>query len=440
MKIVSITTIKNEADIIESFIRYHLHIVDLMIILDNGSTDDTLNILNQLEQESLPIVILNDEDRYFEPFIKYNYLLNIALNEYGADVICPLDCDEFITCDSANPRSIIEEIPTNSFYKVKWRTYVPTKNDDEDIKFIPSRIINIRDENIERDSKVIITKDLVNNFNVKLSIGNHSIDFDDEFENEITCLDNTVLKLAHFPLRSVNQTVSKVLVSYPNTLSRKNVAKGTSFHYKNIFDKIKNNINVTIDDVTIFAKQYSLDLEGNQSEFKNEMLIDLKDHPVNLNFFKNIEIKYSFQENPLENLLNNYIYFAKEINSFRNNIDKYEREVLFLKEDSQRKIEDIVQKNSIYSKKLAENNIKLKNDNSKLNETITQLNLEKDDLIKRNSILTKSKKELNDDLNDTLSDLEKLKIENNNQKKLITDLESKSLKNYLRRLFKHFKK
>ena len=170
------------------------------------------------------------------------------------------------------------------------------------------------------------------------------------------------------------------------------------------------------------------------------MLIDLKDHPVNLNFFKNIEIKYSFQENPLENLLNNYIYFAKEINSFRNNIDKYEREVLFLKEDSQRKIEDIVQKNSIYSKKLAENNIKLKNDNSKLNETITQLNLEKDDLIKRNSILTKSKKELNDDLNDTLSDLEKLKIENNNQKKLITDLESKSLKNYLRRLFKHFKK
>ena len=64
MKIVSITTIKNEADIIESFIRYHLNIVDLMIILDNGSTDDTLNILNQLEQESLPIVILNDEDRY----------------------------------------------------------------------------------------------------------------------------------------------------------------------------------------------------------------------------------------------------------------------------------------------------------------------------------------------------------------------------------------
>lgn len=437
MKIVSITTIKNEADIIESFVRYHLNIVDLMIILDNGSTDDTLNILNQLEKESLPIIVLIDEDKYFEPFVKYNYLLNIALNEHGADVICPLDCDEFITCDIEHPRKIIEEIPENSFYKVKWRTYVPTKNDDESIKFIPSRITNIRDEMIEKDSKIIITKDLVNNFDAKLSIGNHSIDVDEEFENKITCFDNTPLKLAHFPLRSVNQTISKVLVSYPNTLSRKTVAKGTSFHYKNIFDKIKNNINVDVDDITIFAKQYSLDLEGSQSEYKNDDLIELKQHPMNLDSFKNIEIKYSFRENPLENLLNNYIYFAKEINFFRNNIENYENEALLLKEDFQKRWVDVNQKTIVHSKKLAENNLKLKEDNLKLNETITQLTIEKEDLTKRNSILSKSKKDLNDRLNDTVYDLEKLKIENYNQKELIKKLESKSLKNYLKRLFRH---
>ena len=48
MKIVSITTIKNEADIIESFIRYHSHIMDLMIFLNNGSTDNSEYILQQL--------------------------------------------------------------------------------------------------------------------------------------------------------------------------------------------------------------------------------------------------------------------------------------------------------------------------------------------------------------------------------------------------------
>lgn len=37
MKIVSITMVKNESDIIESFIRYTLNIVDEMIILNNGA-------------------------------------------------------------------------------------------------------------------------------------------------------------------------------------------------------------------------------------------------------------------------------------------------------------------------------------------------------------------------------------------------------------------
>ena len=103
MKIVSITSIKNESDIIESFVRYHLNIVDFMIFLNSGSTDDTLNILNSLIDENLPIVVI-EGDGYFEPYVKYNYLLNLAINDYGADIICPLDCDEFIIAKSGNPR------------------------------------------------------------------------------------------------------------------------------------------------------------------------------------------------------------------------------------------------------------------------------------------------------------------------------------------------
>lgn len=67
MKIVSITAVKNESDIIESFIRYHLNIFDFMILLDNGSTDDTSFILNKLMEENLPLYVINDTDRYFEP-------------------------------------------------------------------------------------------------------------------------------------------------------------------------------------------------------------------------------------------------------------------------------------------------------------------------------------------------------------------------------------
>ena len=53
-KIFSITMVKNEMDIIESFIRYNLNILDGMIILDNGSTDSTLNIIKCLKDEGCP--------------------------------------------------------------------------------------------------------------------------------------------------------------------------------------------------------------------------------------------------------------------------------------------------------------------------------------------------------------------------------------------------
>ena len=49
IQIFSISMVKNEMDVIESFVRYNLNILDGMIILDNGSTDDTLKILKLLQ-------------------------------------------------------------------------------------------------------------------------------------------------------------------------------------------------------------------------------------------------------------------------------------------------------------------------------------------------------------------------------------------------------
>lgn len=311
MKIVSITTIKNEADIIESFVRYHSNIMDLMIILNNGSTDNSAFILQQLINEGLSIVVINDEDKYFEPLEKYNFLLNKAINEFNADIVCPLDCDEFISSDDCNPRQLLEKIPKDAVYLAKWRTYVPTQTDDFTIKFIPKRIKYIRDENIESDYKVIIPKEIFNNYDTQLIMGNHDI----SDNNQIERIKINTLKISHFPLRSVNQTMSKILVNYPNTISRKEVKQGISYHYKIMFDKIKKTGTLTMDDVTEFATQYSLEINMGKTEFENQIPLEFK--PMHLDFCTHTEIKYSYDENPMENLLNNYIYFAEEINKFK---------------------------------------------------------------------------------------------------------------------------
>ena len=47
-KIISITMVNNESEIIESFIRYNYNFLDEMVIIDNGCTDNTIKIVNKL--------------------------------------------------------------------------------------------------------------------------------------------------------------------------------------------------------------------------------------------------------------------------------------------------------------------------------------------------------------------------------------------------------
>ena len=49
MNIVSFTMVNNESEIIESFVRYNYNFVDQMVIIDNGCTDNTIEIINNLK-------------------------------------------------------------------------------------------------------------------------------------------------------------------------------------------------------------------------------------------------------------------------------------------------------------------------------------------------------------------------------------------------------
>lgn len=316
MKIISITTVKNEADIIESFIRYHLNIVDEMIILNNGSTDDTNYILNQLLAENLPITVIDDKDKYFKPVQKMNFLLKKAIQEYGADIVCPIDVDEFITSDTGNPRDFIEHIDQHTYYKLKWRTYVPTKDDDVHEKFIPSRMTYIRDENLE-EYKVILHKNLFNEFDASLTVGSHELQYDrKQYSDKVKCEICDDLIMAHFPLRSKEQTISKVLVSYSNLLCRIEVNPNLGFHkshYAPMFFRIKKEGDVSDNDVIEFAKRYST--KGNEVDEDEE--IKIIHHPMKFDFCDDLSIKYEFTLNPLSNVLEHYVYLAKEVNKFK---------------------------------------------------------------------------------------------------------------------------
>ena len=77
MKICSISRIKNEEDIIETFIRYHLNFIDEMIIFEDNSSDDTYEILSKLKKENLPIHVFRNTKEHSEQ----QDVINIAFNK-----------------------------------------------------------------------------------------------------------------------------------------------------------------------------------------------------------------------------------------------------------------------------------------------------------------------------------------------------------------------
>lgn len=57
MKIVAVSMARNEADIIEAFVRYHCRIFDAIVIVDHASIDGTSEILDALRSEGLPLYL-----------------------------------------------------------------------------------------------------------------------------------------------------------------------------------------------------------------------------------------------------------------------------------------------------------------------------------------------------------------------------------------------
>ena len=311
MKIVSITMVKNEVDIIESFIRYNLNIFDEMIILDNCSSDETPLIINKLIDENLPIVLLKDSNRDYIQSFKLNMLLDKAFNEHNADIVCALDADEFlISTDNTNPRDILETLDLNEYYLAKWNTYVPTEKDSYDF-FVPKRITHVRDENLEHLYKVIVTKGVYYNFSPRLEMGSHDL----TFPNGETPQKNRALNLrvAHFPIRSSEQCMSKVIVGWPSRISTNTEYNVWSWHWKKIFDKLKTNPFITREDLKEFAKYYSLRFDGD---------VKIVNQPINLDFCKDINIRHYRNFNYLRNVLENFEEFAKQIVSFKRVLNK----------------------------------------------------------------------------------------------------------------------
>lgn len=210
MKIISFTMVNNESEIIESFIRYNYNFVDEMVIIDNGCTDNTIQIVYLLIEEGYKITVYDESLEAYNQYRLDNKYLNKIISEKKPDLILPLDADEFLTADS-HPRELLEELDLNKVHYVNWQWFVMDERDNQNEEFIPRKMQYCFEKPVWNYSdgtpvtKCIIPAKYYKKMNLRLSMGHHTVFGNSSVEIE----HHENLRFAHYRAISKEQLIYK---------------------------------------------------------------------------------------------------------------------------------------------------------------------------------------------------------------------------------------
>ncbi|HVN51935.1 MAG TPA: glycosyltransferase family 2 protein [Acidimicrobiales bacterium] len=148
MKLVAVMVVRDEVDILATTIRYHRALVDEVLVVDNGSTDGTVELLTTLAARDPAVRWTSDPGPYRQDVM----VSDLARDAHarGADWVLPVDADEFwwtpgdvrrlltestagaLACRVENfvqARRVRERAPAN-LLSMRWRAQVRANEDE----------------------------------------------------------------------------------------------------------------------------------------------------------------------------------------------------------------------------------------------------------------------------------------------------------------------
>ncbi len=225
-KVVAITMVKNEMDIIESFVRHTLMFADSLLVADHHSTDDTVEILRLLQGEGLSLQVSTVTAEGYHQAEVMTELMYRAIQEHSADVVVPLDADEFLLMEggsSGDLRQILQSLDLDKAYRVSWVDHEFVNTDD----VLGRYALSCESRRATRPNflpKVIVGRKTVIDHGLHLFQGNHLVaPFAEDGEGFATSFPHEELAgvyLAHFQWRSREQCASKAFCGWLTNVAR----------------------------------------------------------------------------------------------------------------------------------------------------------------------------------------------------------------------------
>lgn len=269
MNIIMITKVKNESDIIESFLRYHSYIYDNILVIDNGSIDGTYEIVNALIKEGLPIELVSEAHSDFEEFRFANLYTRKYIKKWNADLVVFMDADEFLCSNTdMKERKILENMSYNKVHLCHWKTYLydnKTESSIFDIMAFPYH----RDENKEIYTKVFVPAELLLNNNIIITEGNHGFQCSEHIETQM----HSEISFCHFPLRNHQQYKKQIIINSIGMMANPLGTNYSGSHWKQML--MSSGKDVDLESLSQHYAFYEDDDKINEY-FENKYFIKLK--------------------------------------------------------------------------------------------------------------------------------------------------------------------
>ncbi|MGD1253687.1 glycosyltransferase family 2 protein [Mycobacterium seoulense] len=270
---LGIAMVKNEADVIEAFVRHNLSFMDAVAIVDNDSVDDTRQILVRLQREGLPVILFDDPIvGHFQAEI-VTAVYRRVVPKFRPRFVFLLDADEFIVAASREALyAQLRAMRPGTQAQYRWRTYIPAPTGPEGDASDPLRsITHRRAEERAWWKPIIVTKPKID-MKLRIKQGNHGATYRGRSLRKVKLRDVTI---AHFPVRSVDQFTSKILVGWIANLERNryrlDFAHG--IHWKVVYERIIRGPSFSAEDLTREALKYA-DFSGTELTWPADVIRD----------------------------------------------------------------------------------------------------------------------------------------------------------------------
>jgi hypothetical protein len=206
MKLIMTLLVRDEADIVQANIDYHLaQGVDFVIVTDHSSEDGTSEILREYERIGVARVI-RDEAPGHHQSSRVTRMVEMARTEFAADWVINSDADEFWWPVVGSLRDVFAAIPER-FGQIEAQRHNFRPHPDDDGAF-HSRLI-LREASSLSPRGYTLGPKVAHRPNpgVVVAPGNHSLT-----GSEMALMTaEGMLEIFHFPMRSYEQFERKVL-------------------------------------------------------------------------------------------------------------------------------------------------------------------------------------------------------------------------------------